>query len=263
MPVKVHGDIRPMTQEEFGHTAYRVVDCAFAVHKEMGRFMSEAIYRNAIAHRLGGAQTEVPVVLEFEDFSKTYFVDLLVDNGGLFELKTVKTLGTRHRSQLLNYLFLTRLSHGKLINFRGESVEHEFVNTQLTHADRRSFTVAFRNWKETSRRPEPLAPWVVRLLRDLGTGLDIAMYESAVTHFLGGEDVVIKPIEIQDRARSVGKQKVRLANSASAIKVTSLDGDGFERFEDHARRFLTHTSLQAMQWINIRGDLVTFTTLPK
>jgi len=44
MPVKVHADIRHMDQDEFGQIAYGVMDHAFTIHNEMGRFFDQDIY---------------------------------------------------------------------------------------------------------------------------------------------------------------------------------------------------------------------------
>jgi GxxExxY protein len=56
-------------------------------------------------------------------------------------LKVASALHERHRQQLIQYLMLTDLHHGKLINFGGEKVEHEFVNCHETTEHRRSFQV--------------------------------------------------------------------------------------------------------------------------
>jgi hypothetical protein len=56
-------------------------------------------------------------------------------------------------------------------------------------------------------------------------------------------------------------QKVRLADPATVLKVTTLDDDSLLDFECHARRFLAHTSLRAIQWINITRAAVQFKTL--
>jgi hypothetical protein len=61
--------------------------------------------------------------------------------GAIFELKAVEALTDRHRGQLLNYLFLADLPHGKLVNLQPQRVEHEFVNAPIRSHERRDFTV--------------------------------------------------------------------------------------------------------------------------
>lgn len=72
---------------------------------------------------------EVPIHVSFESFNKQLFLDALVQEGAVFEFKTVEALTSKHRSQLLHYLLLADLPRGKLVNVRslthllgGESV---------------------------------------------------------------------------------------------------------------------------------------------
>ena len=96
--------IRVMGQREFGDVAYGVMERAFAVQNELGRFFEEKVYQRELAFQLGDrARIEVPLRVAHGDFCKTYFLDLVVDCGALFELKAVERLADVHRSQLLNY----------------------------------------------------------------------------------------------------------------------------------------------------------------
>ncbi len=66
-------------------------------------------------------------------------------------------LTPRHRGQLLNYLILADAAHGKLINFRTDRVQHEFVNNNLSHAAERTSvfiieTSAGGRWKPGASR---------------------------------------------------------------------------------------------------------------
>jgi GxxExxY protein len=264
VPIKVNASIRHLNQGEFAEVAYEVMDHVFAIHNEMGRFLDEAIYRRAVAGRVeGDSQTEVLIRVSFEDFFKDYYMDLLVAGGAVFELKAVQQLVPAHRSQLLNYLLLCELSHGKLVNLRGDKVEHEFVNTHLKHSDRTNFQVTDREWNEPDATGVSLREWLLAFLRDVGTGLDIYLYESAVSHFFGGEDAVLHEVDILLEGQHLGRQKVPLAAPNWAFKVTTIDNAQLSRFEDHARRFLQHTKLDGLQWINITRSLVSFRTVTK
>ena len=152
MPISCSHSIRRLSQREFGDIAYEVMGHVFAVHNELGRFFDEEIYQSEIARRLANAITEVPIKVSFGDFQKSFYLDLLVDGGAIFELKAVDNLVPRHLAQLLNYLLLTDSCHGKIINMHNEEVEHQFVNTSLTRADRVSFSVRDDGWREFERR---------------------------------------------------------------------------------------------------------------
>jgi len=185
------------------------------------------------------AVIEAGIMVKHADFCKPYSIDLLVDQGAIFELKAVSHLADEHRAQLLNYLLLTGSRHGKLINFRPERVEHEFVNTTLTHADRTAFEVDDSAWDDSVEQASEIRRHGEAFLRDWGTGLDLQLYVDALTHFLGGEDRVVREIDIVSEGRCISHQKVRFAGTDAAFKFTALSGS-LENFESHALRFLKH-----------------------
>lgn len=208
------------------------------------------------------AMIEVPIVVKHADFSKTYFLDLLIDQGAIFALKTVRHLTDEHRAQLISYLMLTGGRHAKLINFRPERVEHEFVNTTLTLADRTIFEVDESAWNNAVEQAPEIRQRVEAFLRDWGTGLDLQLYIEALTHFLGGEDRVLREIAVISEGRCISQQKVRCAGKDSFFKITALT-DNLESFESHASRFLQHTDLKHMHWINVGLRAVTMKTFSK
>ncbi|HEX7377972.1 MAG TPA: GxxExxY protein, partial [Pirellulales bacterium] len=120
MPITLDSPLRRLSQLEFGRIAFEVLRQAFDIHRELGRLFDEGIYQAELAHRCADARVELPVEVRFGDFKKVYFIDLLVGDGAIFEIKTAEAFHDRHRAQLVNYLLLTDLAHGKLINFRPE-----------------------------------------------------------------------------------------------------------------------------------------------
>jgi len=261
MPVTVHAETRRMDQDEFGQVAYEVMNCVFSLHNTLGRFFHEDIYGDELAQRFARARREVQIEVCFHDFRKDYFMDLLVNAGAVFELKAVQALTERHRSQLMNYLLLAELPHGKLINVRPELVQHEFVNALLTRQQRTSFPVCHAEWLEPEGHGGHVKDLVTEMLRDWGTGLDVELYEQAVTHFLGGDAKVLSDLEVVLDGRAIGRQKVRLASPDAAFKITAIAPGETARFEVHLQRFLEHTRLQAIHWINVTRELVAFKTI--
>ena len=259
MAVIVGTRIERMGEKEIAEIAYRVMGICFDVHGELGRCFEEKIYQRELAFRIPGAQIEVPVEVVFEDFRKTYYVDLVVENGAMFELKTVEALTSRHRGQLLNYLLLADTAHGKLVNFRPDRVQHEFVNNPWSLAQRTTFSVDDQRWQEVGTHC--LKDRMVALLHDWGTMLDLTLYEEIVSHFCGHLDEPFGEIEIQSSSRSLGKQQVRLIAPDVALRITAFPPPSIPSFITHLHRFCTHTTLRAIQWLNITPQQVTFTTL--
>ncbi|HWX20578.1 MAG TPA: GxxExxY protein [Candidatus Binatia bacterium] len=106
-PIRFH----QFTEREFHDKDYAVMTHAFACHNEIGRFCDEAIYQADLAARLSAAglkpvRREVPVVVSWKDFRKRYFLDLVVEDAVVYDLKAATTLIGDHDAQMLNYLLL-------------------------------------------------------------------------------------------------------------------------------------------------------------
>lgn len=259
MPIRLGAKIRRLSQAEFGEIAYEVMREAFNIHAELGRLFDEKIYQRALAARLPGALTGVPIEVAFDGFSRTYCLDLLVGDGAMFELKAVEALAPRHRGQLLNYLLLADAAHGKLMNFRTERVEHEFVNSSLHRAERMRFTVDDRRWEDVD--DGCLKERMIALMRDWGAGLDIALYEAAASYFCGRAEMPFDEVEIWMPDRSIGLQMVPMAGPSIGMRISALDEAGCAAFEGHLRCFLGHARLRGIQWMNITPRTVQFATV--
>ena len=149
----------------------------FASQNELGCLCDEAVYQNDIALRLeaaglGPVAKEVPVSVSLRDFTKTYCLDLVVQESFISELKTSITLSKEHDSQLLNYLLLLETPHGKLINLRPSAVEYRTVNAVVSVADRRLFTLTTDHWRPQTPRCRLLAEIFAELLAAWGAFLD-------------------------------------------------------------------------------------------
>jgi GxxExxY protein len=258
MPVYLEHEIRRVSQEEFGELAFVAMGCMFEIHNEFGRFFDEGIYKRELQRRLPSIALEVPLQVNYEPFRKTYFLDVVFDAAAVFEIKTVGAFTNRHRAQLLNYLALCDLSHGKLVNLRPAVVRHEFINSNLRHAERTQPEFTVDGWCEFGKAG--LRDWFAGLISDPGTGLDIGLYDDAVTDLFGGPVEVEQDVEIASHGTILGKQRFRLIQPDVAFKITALSTNRSE-FEAHARRLLAQTHLHAIQWINVTLHEVTFQTL--
>ena len=260
MPITLRTPLRRLSQAEFGDLAYSVMGCVFQIHRDLGRFFDEKIYKRELAHRHPGVQLEVPIEVTHGTFRKLQFIDVLVDGGGPFEFKAVEAITPRHPAQLLHYMLLAELEHGKLVNLRNKSVEHEFVNTTLTRKDRVQFEIADSQWTANAPGAARFKEVLTALLRDWGTGLDLQLYEEALTHLLGGEPQVLADVEVRPREHTLGHQKMRLVAPRVAFVLTALpeaDAD----FESHTRRLLRNTALDTILWANISLKMVMFTRI--
>jgi len=260
MPIHCPIVTKRISQAEFKLLASEVVGHVIDIHNEFGRFFDELIYKKELADRMSGVMLEVEVVVTHGSFSKSYFVDVLVNSSGLFEFKAADTIHTRHRGQTLNYLLLLDLAHGKVINVRPESIGQEFVNCPARLCELKNPIIMDHRWNAPMADASRLRDIVGALIADWGAGLEIALYEEAITHFLGGEDKVLLPMPVFGNKGHLADQRMRLVSPDVAFKITGLQ-ERLDNFEDEARKLLKHTALKAIHWINITQSTVHYTTL--
>lgn len=260
MPVSVDAELVRLSQSEFAEVAYSVMAEVFALHHELGRLFDEKVYQNALTARMENVQSEVAIDVSFRDFRKLYFMDVVASDGAVFELKAVNALHARHRGQLLNYLLLAELRHGKLVNLRPEKIEHEFVNATQTHAERIKFEVDDSRWQATAGFGSAEKSLVKEMLRDWGTGLERALYEEALIHFSGGMEQVLGEIDVVLGQAPLAKQTVALCAPRIAFRLTTFENDA-NGYRKDLVRFLNRTKLDAVHWINISRNRLTFETL--
>lgn len=260
MPIHLDEELIVPTQAEFAELAYDVMSCFFQVHNELGRFCEEKIYKREVARRFGGIRLEFPITLTHRNYRKQYFADMLIRHRTIFEVKAAEVLVPRHKAQTTNYLLLTELPHGKLLNVRTELIQHEFINANMRLANRTQFHIDDSRFEQISSRDAVWKDWFTSALYDWGAGLDVQLYEDALTDHLGGEALVHREVPIVINGEVIGMQKSRFCGDRAVFKISTLPDD-LSPFELHARRFLFHTPLDAVQWVNINRDVVTFRTL--
>ena len=260
MPIHCPVVTNRISQQEFKLLASEVMGHVFDIHRDFGRFFDEVVYKKELADRMSGVDLEVEIAVSHGAFSKSYFADVLVNGSGLFEFKAADSLHPRHRGQTLNYLLLLDLAHAKVVNLRTESVGHEFVNCPKRLSDLRNPQVEDRRWLPHVDGASAVRDLLMPLIADWGAGLEMGLYDEALTHFLGGEEKVLVPVPVIGSKGHLTDQRMRLVAPHAAFKFTALQ-DRLEEFEMHARRLLQRTTLEAIHWINMTQTTVQFVTL--
>jgi len=262
MPITCEHPLTPLNRAVFGKLTYEVFAQVLAIRQELGRFFDERIYKQALARRRADMALEVPIRVSHGSFKKVYFLDALLADGGVLEFKAAEAIVERHISQALHYLMLSDLRHGMLINVRPEQVSKRYVNNALHHADRRKFTSRRMDWDSSLPGTDAFATLLMDLLHDWGTGLDLSLYEEALTHFLGGETQVIRPATVTLDAEVVGTQALRFTAPGMAFKLTAFESEEPQnRFLTHLEKLVAHTRIAGLVWANIARREVTFRLL--
>ena len=102
---------------------FRIQGAVFEVNKVMGRGFLEAVYQECMA--LEFAARKIPframpsLALAYKDtpLKQTYCPDFICFEAIIVELKAVREVIPDHRAQVLNYLRVTGVRLGLLVNF--------------------------------------------------------------------------------------------------------------------------------------------------
>ena len=266
MPVVLSAPMRCLNQQAFCDLDYEVMANAFQSQNHLGRLCDEIIYNNDLAARLRSkglrVETEVPVIVSHRAFFKRYRLDLVVDNAAIYELKTTAGLTGEHEAQILNYLFLYSLPHGKLVNFRPPKVEARFVNATLSWEDRRRFKINTGRWQERHETDRHLFRIVADLVEDWGTCLEVGLYLEAVCFLLGGEEHLLQPVKLDRDGVNLGNQFLHLLTPETAFRMTAMMENRVD-YEQNLKRLLDSSALRTIQWVNLERHQVEFVALTR
>jgi GxxExxY protein len=117
----------------------KVIGEAMHVHRVLGPGFLESVYQNALLVRLEkaglSAKAQYPLSVHFEDtVVGQFFVDILVEDQVILELKAISALASAHEVQLVNYLAATGIEVGLLLNFGTKSLEVKRKSRTLTRS---------------------------------------------------------------------------------------------------------------------------------
>jgi GxxExxY protein len=109
---------------------YNIIGCAMEVHKRLGNGFVESVYEEALKIELKyqgvgyEAQKKYPITYR-DQVIKDFYCDLVVADKVVLEFKAIKQLGDVERAQIINYLKVTNLKVGLLINYGEKSLKYE------------------------------------------------------------------------------------------------------------------------------------------
>jgi GxxExxY protein len=119
----------------------KTLQACFEVSKELGTGFLESVYEKAllVALRQKGlrANNQVPLEVKFcSEIVGEFFVDILVEDKILIELKTASGLTKEHYAQTINYLKATNIEVGLLINFGNPKLEYRRFNNRFLEGEK-------------------------------------------------------------------------------------------------------------------------------
>ncbi len=106
----------------FKELSYTVMGMAFRVHSKLGSGLLESVYEKAFCLELKysgipfTSQKAFPLYYR-DELIGNYIADIVVDNSIILELKAVKEMNKVMEAQIINYLKISGIPVGYLINF--------------------------------------------------------------------------------------------------------------------------------------------------
>ncbi|MEJ5106223.1 MULTISPECIES: GxxExxY protein [Chryseobacterium] len=100
-----------------------VFDAGMKIHRTLGIGLYENVYEECLVYELKKRglnveyQKNIDIKYEELNISNAFRVDLLIENKVIIEIKAVPEINDYHFFQLLNYLRITGMKLGMILNF--------------------------------------------------------------------------------------------------------------------------------------------------
>lgn len=123
--MKIVGDSAYNTKDltQLKSYVYDIIGCCLEVHKELGPWLNEYVYQEAL--KVAFEEKQISYVKEYyfqvsyhgHPLDHKHYMDFLCRGDVVVECKAISSLGAEQRQQLWNYMRLTNSPIGILFNF--------------------------------------------------------------------------------------------------------------------------------------------------
>lgn len=122
-----------MTDIIYKEEAYKIIGICMEVHNQLGKGFNEVVYADALEIELTDNGIEYSREKKFGITYKgnllphKYKADFIINDKIVLELKAISCLTSAHIKQTLNYLAVSKLNLGLLINFGEDSLKYKRI----------------------------------------------------------------------------------------------------------------------------------------
>jgi len=122
------GEMYPYQEE-----TYKIIGIAMEIHRELGKGFSEIVYKDAYEYEFKQngifyeREKEYAVNYKGTILPHKFYADFVVFDKIILEVKSKKGIVEDHYAQVMNYLAISRLEIGLLINFHEKSLEYKRI----------------------------------------------------------------------------------------------------------------------------------------
>lgn len=128
-PSEVYG----MSELLYKDEVYSFISCCFEVHKVLGKGFLEIVYKDALCYELEKKNIsflrEKKFNINYKEIvlPRTYNADFVIFDKIIVEIKAQENIIGEQYKQLLNYLAVSKMKLGLLVNFGEESLKFKRV----------------------------------------------------------------------------------------------------------------------------------------
>lgn len=114
---------RKFTEKQLEEISGILIGCAIEVHRQLGPGLLESVYETCMMEELNAKgihvinQVKIPVIYKGKALNKHFFIDLLIEDEIVVEVKSTDEIHPVFQAQLLSYLKMTGKRRGYLFNF--------------------------------------------------------------------------------------------------------------------------------------------------
>ncbi len=140
-------------KREYGDLTYCIIGATMVVHNMLGPGFPEKFYQKALAIEL----TRRGVKFEREKLIKVlyggvelgnFYLDFMIENCVVLEIKAVECLLPLHQHQVISYLTASGREVGLLINFGAASLDHKRILPPLSVQHSEAYQHRLKAWKQ-------------------------------------------------------------------------------------------------------------------
>jgi len=112
-----------MSEIIYKEESYKIIGCCMEVHNQLGKGFLEIVYKEALEYEFKKAgipySREKEYVVNYKDtiLPHKFYADFVVYDKIILEVKGISRIAPEHVAQTLNYLKVSTLKLGLLVNF--------------------------------------------------------------------------------------------------------------------------------------------------
>lgn len=116
----------------FKEETHRIIGCAFEVLNTLGHGLLEKPYENALVVEFQKQsipfqqQPRFPVIYKDVRVGE-YIPDLIAFDSVIIDTKVIQEIGNNEKSQMINYLKITKLQVGLILNFKHRKLDYQRI----------------------------------------------------------------------------------------------------------------------------------------